>query len=224
MTEKHVPIVLVGPINRLAAVLNERVEVDIHQSPLMTGVFNVRLSTSTSSVYYEHKGSVDEIAESIHQLVDVIRGGQPAADKWAKRLMETATHVSLWSKDTTKVGAVLTDATGKVVLLTAFNGPAMGVEDHDWRFDRTNGVKYLWAEHAEQNLISFAARRGIATDGLTVVCTHHPCSRCAGIMVQAGIRRVIVGPGTTSMPDAEFEAAAQKFKEAGIELVQITDG
>ena len=142
--------------------------------------------------------------------------------KWANRLMETAVHVSQWSKDTTKVGAVLTDTTGKVVLLTAFNGPAMGVEDHDWRFDRTDGVKYLWIAHAEENIISFAARRGIATDGLTVVCTHHPCSRCAGIMVQAGIARVIIGPGTTNMPEAEFEAAAQKFKEAGVELVQIT--
>lgn len=141
--------------------------------------------------------------------------------KWAERLMTTAAHVGAWSKDTTEVGAVLTDKDGKVVLLTAFNGPAMGVEDHDWRFDRAGGEKYFWAEHAEQNLISFAARRGIATEGMTVVCTHHPCSRCAGILVQAGISRVIVGPGTTSMDEYEFHVAKTKFREAGVEVVQF---
>lgn len=142
-------------------------------------------------------------------------------NKWAERLMSAAAHVGAWSKDTTEVGAVLTDSTGKVVLLTAFNGPAMGVEDHDWRFDRAEGEKYFWAEHAEQNLISFAARRGIATEGMTVVCTHHPCSRCAGILVQAGISRVIVGPGTTNMNEYEFHVAKTKFLEAGVEVVQF---
>lgn len=141
--------------------------------------------------------------------------------KWAHRLLNAAELAAKWSKDTTKVGAVLSDKTGKVVLLTAFNGPAMGVEDHDWRFDRTDGVKYLWAEHAEQNLISFAARRGIATEGMTVVCTHYPCSRCAGILIQAGIKYVIVGPGKTKMPKAEFEVAQRKFLEAGVEVARF---
>lgn len=141
--------------------------------------------------------------------------------KWAERLMSTAAHVSEWSKDTTKVGAVLTDSAGKVVLLTAFNGPPRGVEDHDWRFDRAGGEKYFWIAHAEENIISEAARRGIATEGMTVVCTHHPCSRCAGILVQAGISRVIVGPGTTSMNEYEFHVAKTKFREAGVEVVQF---
>lgn len=143
-------------------------------------------------------------------------------NKWATRMLSLAEHVAQWSKDTTEVGAVLTDSTLKPVLLTAFNGPAAGVEDLDWRFDRTDVVKYLWAEHAEQNLISFAARRGLATHGLTVVCTHHPCSRCAGIMVQAGIAQVIVGRGTTNMPGEEFAVAARKFLEAGVQVHQFS--
>lgn len=135
--------------------------------------------------------------------------------KWAMRFLEMARAVGSWSKDTTKVGALLVD--GKSVLLTAFNGPAQGVEDKPERFSRENGEKYLWAEHAEQNLITLAARHGLSTAGKTVVCTHFCCSRCAGILVQAGIKEVILGNGTTSMPAREFEFAKAKFAEAGVE-------
>lgn len=139
--------------------------------------------------------------------------------KWAERHLILAWQVAQWSKDTTKVGALLTD--GKAVLLTCFNGPAEGVEDKPERFDRTDGEKYLWQEHAEQNLISLAARHGLATEGKTVVCTHYCCSRCAGILVQAGIKRVIVGGGKTNMPEREFEAAKAKFEEAGVAVAQF---
>ena len=120
------------------------------------------------------------------------------------------------------MGAVLTDDSGKVVMLTAFNGPAMGVMDDDARFTRDDGEKYFWCEHAEQNLISFAARKGLCTEGLTVICTHYPCSRCAGLMVQAGIKRVVVGTGTTNMVPREFAVAQQKFSEASVTVEKVS--
>lgn len=140
-------------------------------------------------------------------------------NKWALRFLEMARAVGSWSKDTTKVGALLVD--DKSVLLTAFNGPAQGVEDKPERFSRENGEKYLWAEHAEQNLITLAARHGLSTDGKTVVCTHFCCSRCAGILVQAGIKEVILGNGTTSMPAREFDVAKTKFEEAGVTVTMF---
>ncbi len=35
-------------------------------------------------------------------------------------------------------------------------------------------------------------------------------------LIQAGIRKINFGSGTTSMPQAEFEAAATMFREAGV--------
>ncbi|MEZ0212460.1 MAG: cytidine/deoxycytidylate deaminase family protein [Xanthobacteraceae bacterium] len=132
---------------------------------------------------------------------------------WYQYLMGFADHAAIKSKDSTKVGAVLVGEDG-TVLLTAFNGPPRRVQDLPERRERP--LKYLFAAHAEANLVSFAARRGIRTEGCTVFVTHHPCSGCAKSLIQAGIACVHVGAGTTSMPQEEFDAAAIMFGEAGV--------
>lgn len=136
---------------------------------------------------------------------------------WSSYFMDFARHAATASKDSTKVGAVLVGP-DRDVRLTAFNGPPTGVEDRPERFEREGGVKYLFAAHAEANLIAFAAREGIRTKDCTVYVTHHPCSACARSMIQAGIRCVVAGDGTTSMPAAELDAAAVMFAEAGVEV------
>jgi dCMP deaminase len=124
-----------------------------------------------------------------------------------------AHHAALKSKDTTKVGAVLVGPDGEV-RLTSFNGPPRGVEDTLQR--RKRPEKYLFASHAEANLIAFAAREGIRTKDCTVYVTHYPCSSCARTLIQAGIRCVVSSDGRTSMPEEEFSAASQMFREAGV--------
>ena len=135
---------------------------------------------------------------------------------WNEYLMGFAEQAARKSKDSTKVGAVLVGPDERTVLLTSFNGPPMGVRDTPERRERP--TKYLFASHAEANLIAFAARHGIKTDGCSVHVTHMPCASCARTLIQAGIRRVLYGPGTTSMPREEFEASAAMFAEAGISI------
>ena len=135
---------------------------------------------------------------------------------WDEYLMGFAKHAALKSKDSTKVGAVLVGP-DKGVLLSAYNGPPRGVEDTPDRFERPR--KYLFASHGEANLIAFAARQGIRTEGCSVYVTHMCCAACARTLIQAGIKRVVFGDGKTSMPDDEFEAAAVMFREAGVECV-----
>lgn len=137
---------------------------------------------------------------------------------WRRYFLEIAEVAATQSKDMTKVGAVLVGSDREVRLL-AFNGPPRGVRDLPDRFERPR--KYLFASHAEQNLIAFAAREGIPTKGCTVVCTHFPCSSCARSIIQAGIACVIVGDGTTSMPKEEFDAAATMFEEAFVRIERI---
>lgn len=45
--------------------------------------------------------------------------------------------------------------------------------------------------HAESNCIGYAARRGVATEGATIVITHRPCFRCSKLILSAGITKVL---------------------------------
>lgn len=135
---------------------------------------------------------------------------------WREYHMGFAEHAARKSKDTTKVGCAVVGPTNEV-RMTGFNGPPRGVFDLPHRRERP--TKYLYASHAEQNAIAFCARQGVPTEGCTMYVTHHPCSSCARSIIQAGIKCVVVGPGTTSMPKEEFDAAAGMFMEAGVEIL-----
>lgn len=133
---------------------------------------------------------------------------------WVKGFMDMAALVATWSKDTTKVGAVAIDPNSKHVLQTGFNGLPRGVRDLDERMERP--AKYLWTAHAEENLVAHAARMQL--EGSTVFVTHMPCNSCARMLINAGVKKVVVGDGKTSMPQEQFDAAATMFEESGVTL------
>jgi dCMP deaminase len=82
-------------------------------------------------------------------------------------------------------------------------------------------AKYLWTAHAEENAVALAARVGASLRDGSAYVTHHPCSRCARSLIQAGIKVVYIGDGTTSMPAEEFDVARMMFTEAGVELLHL---
>lgn len=135
---------------------------------------------------------------------------------WGEYFMAIAKVVSEKSKDSTKVGAILVGP-DREIRLTSFNGPPRGVRDLVSRRERP--TKYLFASHAEQNLIAFAAREGISTKDCTVYVTHMCCAGCAKSLIQAGVVRVVCGDGQTSMPEEEFTAAQTMFEEAGVNVL-----
>lgn len=133
---------------------------------------------------------------------------------WDEHFMDMAILVAQRSKDpSTKVGCVVVSE-DKIVVATGYNGLPRGVEDRSERMERP--AKYLWTSHAEENAVAQSARVGVKLKGGTAFVTHHPCSRCARSLIQAGITAVVVGRGKTSMPDEEFEVARTMFKEAGV--------
>lgn len=91
------------------------------------------------------------------------------------------------STDTsTKVGAVLIDPdTNRIVSsgVNAFTDSSMALDPRN----RERPRKYKLTEHAERATIYKAARLGIATDGLTMVCPWACCPDCARAIVLAGI-------------------------------------
>lgn len=72
--------------------------------------------------------------------------------------------------------------------------------------------------HAEQNAIVQAALHGVSTDGATLYVKFEPCFTCAKMIINAGIKRVVC----EKMYHAG-ELTRKFFKEAGIELIFLTD-
>ena len=66
--------------------------------------------------------------------------------------------------------------------------------------------------HAEQNAIIQAAKTGINIDGATLYCTTRPCVICTKMIINAGIKRVVI---KESYPD---ELASRLAEEAGLKI------
>lgn len=142
--------------------------------------------------------------------------------KWHQRFLDLAAHVAGWSKDpSTKVGAVAVDPTSRAVLSTGYNGLPRGVDDQPCRMQRPG--KYLWTAHAEENLVAHAARQTL--HGATVYVTHLCCANCTRMLINAGVSKIVCGPGLTNMDYENFAVARQMLKEADVELeVQDVQG
>lgn len=69
--------------------------------------------------------------------------------------------------------------------------------------------------HAEQNAIIQAAFHGVSIDGSTLYVTCHPCSVCAKMIINAGIREVVI--------HGEYadEMAAELLREAGVAVRRV---
>jgi dCMP deaminase len=69
--------------------------------------------------------------------------------------------------------------------------------------------------HAEQNAIIQAATMGQSIEGGTIYVTHQPCVICAKMIINAGIRRIVVKSG---YPD---QLAVDILAEAGLKIVPL---
>jgi dCMP deaminase len=69
--------------------------------------------------------------------------------------------------------------------------------------------------HAEQNAIIQAAGSGTSMEGATMYCTDSPCSTCTKMIINAGIRKLVLGK---KYPD---ELGEELIREAGIETVYL---
>ena len=71
--------------------------------------------------------------------------------------------------------------------------------------------------HAEQNAIIQAACMGSSIEGGTLYCTTQPCVICTKMIINAGIRRVVI---KETYPD---ELAQQMAAEAGL-VIDVLEG
>jgi dCMP deaminase len=119
------------------------------------------------------------------------------------------------------VGAIVVK--DKRILSTGYNGPPSGfkhcsevgcVRDREEvpsgeRHELCRGI------HAEQNAIVQAAAFGVSIRDSTLYCTHFPCVLCAKMIINAGIRRLVVG---RDYPD---DLSKNLLEEAQIEVLTL---
>lgn len=133
--------------------------------------------------------------------------------KWDIRFLELAKLVGSWSKDpSTKVGAVIVDQNNRIIS-TGYNGFPKNVEDTQERLvDREQ--KYDIIVHAEANALIFAKT---PLEGCTLYTwPFQPCSRCAGLIIQSGINRVVSVVQQEDRWKKNFMIASQLFNESNI--------
>ncbi|MCL2821614.1 MAG: cytidine/deoxycytidylate deaminase family protein [Firmicutes bacterium] len=145
--------------------------------------------------------------------------------KWDARFMQVANIVGSWSscyQQNRQVGAVIT--VDKRIVATGYNGASVGIENckqrntcmrKDLNIKSGTMQELCYATHAEQNAIVQAARMGISIGGGTLYCTHQPCTICAKLIINSGIKRVVFEKG---YPD---EFSTQLFSQAGVEVLQV---
>lgn len=138
-------------------------------------------------------------------------------NKWDKRFLNLAKEVASWSKDpSTQVGAVIADENHRIVSL-GFNGFPQGVDD-DGRLENRE-LKYEITVHAEANAVLFA---GKVLDNCTCyIYPLPPCSRCAGILIQSGIKRVVAPVTDKEKWKKSGELSLKLFKEAGVDCYLV---
>ena len=120
-----------------------------------------------------------------------------------------------------QVGAVIVK--DKRILTTGYNGAPSGLDHCDKtgcmreELNIPSGERHelCRALHAEMNAMLQAAQYGISLRDSIIYCTNQPCIICAKMIINAGIKRIVI---RSDYPD-EF---AKKFlKEAGIEVIVV---
>ncbi len=137
---------------------------------------------------------------------------------WNMRFYGLAKQIATWSKDpSTKVGAVVVDGTRRIIA-TGYNGFPRDVTDDAVRYE-LKATKYKLIVHAEANAILNAVS---SVKGCTIITTKYPCSDCAKLIIQSGIRDVWSPLPSTNPPWAEdSEWSKLMLKEACVLFREI---
>lgn len=114
-----------------------------------------------------------------------------------------------------KVGAVI--ARENRILASGYNGQPYHLDNCCETTDEKTGelVTKKTVVHAEMNAILFCAKHGISVDKADLYVTMCPCQKCAGAIIQAGIKKVFY------LDEYRDMTAIQTLQDTGIEIERI---
>jgi len=142
-----------------------------------------------------------------------------STQNWDIRFLDLAKLIGSWSKDpSTQVGAVIVDDNHRIISV-GYNGFPKGIEDNERLQDRE--TKYKIIVHGEINAILFANK---SLKGCTLYTVpFEPCPRCAGLIIQSGIKRVVSPKNKITRWEEDFKITRELFQEANI-VMDYYDG
>jgi len=138
---------------------------------------------------------------------------------WDKYFIDIARLISTRSTCLRrKVGAIIVK--NRRILATGYNGTPSNISHCDEvgclrdKLNIPSGERHELCRglHAEQNVLLQAALYGISVKDSVLYCTNQPCSICAKMLINAGIKEIVVADG---YPD---KMAKDFLKEAGINI------
>ena len=101
------------------------------------------------------------------------------------------------------------------IISIGFNGFPKGVVDSQEKLlDREQ--KYDIIVHAEANALMFANKS--VKDCTLYTWPFQPCSKCAGLIIQSGIKRVVSVVQNDQRWKKNFEVSSELFREARISI------
>lgn len=149
---------------------------------------------------------------------------------WQQYFMAQALLAAKRSKDpSTQVGAIIVGADNRIIG-TGWNGmPKTNklYSNNDfqmpWTKDSSDPLesKYLYVVHAEPNAIHHASA---SVNGSTMYLTWFPCSECAKVITQSGIKKLVyLKENSTDRYRVSMEAAKRIFNFAGVQYTEYRD-
>lgn len=148
------------------------------------------------------------------------------SNKWDIRFMRLAREVSLWSKDSTKIGCVIVSPNRRIVA-TGYNGFPLGCDDEKiyQEIGDDKEKKYEITIHAEMNALLNALKNGVSVDGCTIyIWGNRVCKDCAKHIAQSGITTVWYTPGGKKPSPCWIESskvAREIFDKSGVKLYRM---
>jgi len=142
----------------------------------------------------------------MNERIDLDEAYLQMAEVWAKRSYASRA----------KVGALLVDPVKKMILSDGYNGMPSGFPNDEIEFTDSEGqlTTNPIALHAESNAILKCAAHQGGARGCTLYQTMSPCSDCAKLIIQSGVKRVVY------RERYRIVDSLQILERAGIEVVQ----
>ena len=148
------------------------------------------------------------------------KASRPSWNEYFMKLVKSVAARSTCARHNRQVGSIL--VRGKRILATGYNGAPSGMKHcleigciRD-KLKIPSGTRHeiCRAIHSEQNAVIQCAVYGVSSKGSTLYVTHQPCTICAKILINAGVKRIIY---EKPYPD---EFSQSLLKEAGVKLEQ----
>ena len=144
---------------------------------------------------------------------------------WETYFMDIAELVSKRSTCIRRaVGAIIVK--NKRILSTGYNGAPTGIRHCTEvgclreELNVPSGEKHELCRgiHAEQNAIIQAAFHGVSIENADLFCTNLPCSICAKMLINAGIKKIYYKDGYADSISKDM------LEEAGVKLIKVDSG